>query len=1767
MWKDKPFSGGVGHQERLFFVLTPSASVSCLHHEFFIEMACNDLFGAGSPTMISAPDPDKMFTLKKADIAVYDREVDSLVTDLQLLVDMVKELPSDGSRSYEAMFAANEIVNCVDLSNRGSLKAAKEIADHFFSQRNGESQHTIVAVGNCHIDSAWLWPYAETKRKCARSFASALLLMERYPQYRFACSQAQQLQWIKEDYPSLFERIQHYARKGQFIPVGGTWVEMDGNLPRSPPPPLVNGRFATIVCWVAVFTCWIDVAASGNLDTSFPVIFKGNDQSHFGYTVEIISNRDGNLTLVGAIKDQSTSNFQGANHTGALHKCRLDTGGCTEVPIQRDASTDNIDSATAEYQYRELNDHMHLGMSLVSQPGPEGRVVVCAPKWKNQKYAETLYMLNGACYVMNKNLDDIKVLRPLIRKAFQVIEPETYLHALAEAGFSTHISQDNELILGTPGSMDWTGSLVTYGIPSDPEGELKLKVIGRLSTLKVPQIQQYIGYSVASGNFFESMGRSFVAGAPRDTADYRGAVYFFKPETPDSSNLNVQLKKEGEQMGSYFGASVLAIDLNMDNFTDLLVGAPLYSLQGTNGDEGKVYVYLSNGASLQLQDLKIMGSSVPGARFGSTIVNIGDLNLDGYPDVAIGSPYEHGYGAVYIYNGGKDGLKTTPAQIIEGRSTEGSPHGFGISISKAMDIDGNNYPDIVVGAYQSDQAYLFRAMPVVQARAWIEIDTKHVSSNKPNCVRNNVAFFCFPVTPCIQYDGKYVPEQIDFEFTIEMDTKKQEAHRGAFELLGGRTGISIREVRPLQRGRAMCFPQKALVFSNVQDLLTPFEFRLTFNISDGDKTRRDGFCSTCPVLDASTITTVTNRTVFQVACGPDNVCWADLILKASIVGHEDSSPLVVGKDNVVSLAINVKNRDDTEPAYLSRVEISLPENVDFVNIGTCESKGNATVSCDVGNPLNPGSEASVSIKLGLTKIKKKLEIHVAARTDSVDTDTSNNDITIALPVIYHADIGLQGSSSIGQLIYNESTGIVQVVHTFTMVKYFDSPINKVAVSISVPLKIHGKKDPFLKLEGVKPGKPLSLENLRPISLTSCLGKLLEKVVQLRLHKFLADTSALPDTLYGYRSGISTQDVLLRLQHDVLDSPSTAQYRAVLAADLKGAFDNLSHDLVLEQLAATGCGVKVYNYVRNFLRDRSASLVLGHLRSPSAPVANRGTPQGSVLSPLLFNLAMRGLPPLLDQISDVRHAIYADDITVWVTKGSLGHIETQLQEAATTIEHYARRGGLTCSPTKSELLIVTKHARGQTDLPITITLDDKPVPRKSAIRVLGFVLQSNAKATQTLHQLTTQCNQIMHMLCRVSNRRHGLKEADALRLVQALIHTRLTYHLPYHNLTQTEHTRMSVLLRKAQKLALGLPVRTATVCLERLGVTNTLEELMEAHRAAQLTRLRCTAQGRALLATLGFPPCPATLAAEGLSPAARARLTVAPIPRHMNPTRHSARRDHRSRYLRRAYPVGCDTVRALFTDASPQGVRGGITVVVDSDLRTVHAATERGLTDVSILEERAVARAILSTSFLSSSMPIHILTDSQTACRHFLYNTLHPSTASLLDPFLSSTSHNFRLIWVPGHAAVPGNERAHALARDLSHRAPGEDFVSIQPAPYSYSTHLAELRLARQHYPPPHPSLTRRDAVIWRQLQTNTFPTPLFYSYLHPSLSPPQCPHCGDRPNLFHMVWQCQLIPAVPPNSNPTPTSWEERLTDDTATGQQSLVDRAKAVAATYGAPD
>lgn len=221
----------------------------------------------------------------------------------------------------------------------------------------------------------------------------------------------------------------------------------------------------------------------------------------------------------------------------------------------------------------------------------------------------------------------------------------------------------------------------------------------------------------------------------------------------------------------------------------------------------------------------------------------------------------------------------------------------------------------------------------------------------------------------------------------------------------------------------------------------------------------------------------------------------------------------------------------------------------------------------------------------------------------------------------------------------------------------------------------------------KPGKSPHIDNLRPISLTSCVGKIMERIILNRLQRHLDDTGQMPETMFGFLKHLSTQDILLQLKEEVLVPATKYSPRAVLALDLKGAFDNIAHKTILKNLNATGCGSKTYAYVVDFLTNRTATLKIGDIESNPISLGSRGTPQGSVLSPLLFNIALLGLPRRLDKIPNLRHALYADDITLWTGTDSLGGLQDTLQQAVETVNQYAKECGLACSPQKSELLIV------------------------------------------------------------------------------------------------------------------------------------------------------------------------------------------------------------------------------------------------------------------------------------------------------------------------------------------------------------------------------------------------------------------------------------------------------------------------------------------------
>ena len=336
----------------------------------------------------------------------------------------------------------------------------------------------------------------------------------------------------------------------------------------------------------------------------------------------------------------------------------------------------------------------------------------------------------------------------------------------------------------------------------------------------------------------------------------------------------------------------------------------------------------------------------------------------------------------------------------------------------------------------------------------------------------------------------------------------------------------------------------------------------------------------------------------------------------------------------------------------------------------------------------------------------------------------------------------------------------------------------------------------------KLNKPLAIQNLRPISLTSCTGKLYEHMVLNRLTPYLEDNGYIANTMFGFRSNLSAQDVLLQLKEEVIDQLDTYSKRAILALDVKGAFDNVSHDIILHHLNIYNCGEKMYQYVRNFLTDTTSTVRLGNLRSEKFTLPSKGTTQGSVISPMLFNLAMSSLPNQLKQIKGIRHALYADELTIWTTGGSTGTQQDQLQEAVQITEQYLATCGLSCAPEKSELLILRRRTRGRPPQEVPdpeVTLGGISIPKVSTLRILGLLIQKDGTGGAELEKLQRTVQQVTHLIKRVANKRHGLKQEDCIIMIQALLTSTITYGTPYVGMKNGQRNKVNILIRKALRL--------------------------------------------------------------------------------------------------------------------------------------------------------------------------------------------------------------------------------------------------------------------------------------------------------------------------------------------------------------------------------
>ncbi|MBQ8094611.1 MAG: alpha-mannosidase [Clostridia bacterium] len=166
---------------------------------------------------------------------IWNEDAYQLYMDMHTLMLLGDQLDPESLRADKVSSALQEATLIIDFEQPleariESYKAAREALRPALDAVNGSTAPVFYAIGNAHLDLAWLWPMAETHRKTSRTFAAQLRLIERYPGYRYLQSQPAAYEMCREHYPELFERIREAAKKGGWIPEGAMWVEPDTNM-------------------------------------------------------------------------------------------------------------------------------------------------------------------------------------------------------------------------------------------------------------------------------------------------------------------------------------------------------------------------------------------------------------------------------------------------------------------------------------------------------------------------------------------------------------------------------------------------------------------------------------------------------------------------------------------------------------------------------------------------------------------------------------------------------------------------------------------------------------------------------------------------------------------------------------------------------------------------------------------------------------------------------------------------------------------------------------------------------------------------------------------------------------------------------------------------------------------------------------------------------------------------------------------------------------------------------------------------------------------------------------------------------------------------------------------------------------------------------------------------------------------------------------------------------------------------------------------------
>ncbi|KAK3520815.1 hypothetical protein QTP70_032382 [Hemibagrus guttatus] len=798
-----------------------------------------------------------------------------------------------------------------------------------------------------------------------------------------------------------------------------------------------------------------DVCAGFNLDSRFAVVKEGGTPgSLFGLSVAMHRQTVGSaryLLLVGAPQEKAESKLR-ANQTGDMYACPITTNpkDCIRANL---ISSDTVDP-------EDVIEGMWLGVSVVSQSSSKGRVMACGHRYSRSMDNGVNLRMIGKCYIRGNDLKFDEANDGQWQYRQEVCSPSEnhFMEGMCNMGISATMTE-TEVIAGAPGCYNWQGN--SYVVYRNPNDIFDTEII-KLQNINTGNI--YIGYSVGKENGILSKDEdTVVAGAPRYNS--KGSVVLMKVIRTDGGSrelkeLNATL--QGEQVGSYFGNSIAIIDINNDGWKELIVGAPFYfDRRGEEG--GAVYVFMNeNGSFKPKTDLRFTGPSDSG--FGMAVSSIGDVNQDGFLDFAVGAPF-HGSGRVCVWMGGKDGLSSSPNQVIEGKDvSNGGFKTFGYSISGGLDVDSNNYPDIVVGSLD-DRVALLRARPVIHVKKTFTVTPSIIDANNcESCIKVEV---CFSYT--ISTGQSNFKEDIIMNYTVEADVLPHSSHtRVRFDANDKNVYTGS-----LSMTKQHCEAQTLKVIKFLRDKVTPVVFSLKASIlepqTDNVQQQKLQNLNEFPVLSQGRMLTDKAEIHFQKACGADNKCESNLQISATFAKFpQDILPVQDGNqvlryDSSIKkllLLVNVTNFPSpvrlAEDAHNTELNVSISSSLRYSAVRSetssvhCAPAGDF-ILCELGNPLATNQMVVFAIIFETSFISiDNQEITSTLQLSTLSIQDDLMPLTKVLLVDYTLQTSLQ---VIPSRVQTEFSGHVIGESAIKTTIQIGSPVEfKFVVNIDTPLK-------------------------------------------------------------------------------------------------------------------------------------------------------------------------------------------------------------------------------------------------------------------------------------------------------------------------------------------------------------------------------------------------------------------------------------------------------------------------------------------------------------------------------------------------------------------------------------------------------------------------------------------------------------------------------------------------------------------------------------------